>query len=148
MTHPLDAAAASALGAHTQVIALPDDTQKSRLHKTPKSEGSDDVASVGERIVEFRRKHPEGSILTEIEHRLDNGEVVYTARAFVRKISDSDRPDATAHATRSSLDADEVTAMYPQETAETSAISRALRNLGILAVPKKPPVPRKPKESP
>lgn len=127
-------------------IIIPDDTAKSRLHRVPVSELENEVATAGERIEAFWEKHPDGSILTEFQHRATaDGEDVYTARVFVRKVADSDTPDATAHATRSSGDQDEITAARPQETAETSAVSRALRNLGILATPKKPaPEPTEP----
>lgn len=127
-------------------IELPEDTRKSRLNRAPKPDTLDDVATAGDRIEAFWKKHELGSILTEIEQR-DVGEAtVFTARVFVRKNADSENPDTTAHATRSTADPDEVTAAFPQETAETSAVSRALRNLGILAVPKKTRAPRKPKE--
>lgn len=127
-------------------ITIPTDTSKSRLNKPARSEMPDDVATAGDRIEAFWKKHEGGSILTDIEHREVDNATVYTARVFVRKDSSSPEPDATAHATRSNADSDEVTAAFPQETAETSAVSRALRNLGILAVPKKPRAPRKSKE--
>ncbi len=138
-------------------IELPEDTRKSRLNRVPKPDTLDDVATAGDRIEAFWKKHENGSILTEVEsrevqvgaRRPDSwGEMatVYTARVFVRKNAESENPDTTAHATRSTADPDEVTAAFPQETAETSAVSRALRNLGILAVPKKTRAPRKPKE--
>lgn len=119
-------------------LELPEDTRKSRLNRAPKQEPLDDVATAGERIEAFWKKHPDGSILTEVETERAGQFATYTVRAFIRRNGDSDRPDATAHATRSSADPDEITAAFPQETAETSAVSRALRNLGILAVPKKP----------
>ena len=129
-------------------IAIPQDTAKSRLAKpAPKTDGLDDVATAGERIEAFWQKYPDGSILTEIEERtVTTAEhlpySVYTARGFVRKNADAESPDATAHATRSEADPDPITAAYAQETAETSAVSRALRNLGILAVSRPaPPAP-------
>lgn len=118
-------------------IELPIDTTPSRLTKpAPKGDSLDDVATAGERIEAFWERYPDGSILTEIEPHHNNEMLVsiYTVRAFVRKNGDAERPDATAHATRSTADPDAITAQFPQETAETSAISRALRNLGILAV--------------
>lgn len=118
-------------------IEFPEDDRKSRINRPPKSEAPDDFASAADRIAAFWEKHPDGSILPEIDHVVvDDGERlpyrVYTVRAFIRKNSESDRPDAIAHATRGENDEDEVTRAFPQETAETSAISRALRNLGIL----------------
>lgn len=123
-------------------ITLPEDTTPSRLAKSaPKGDALDDVATAGERIEAFWERYPDGSILTEIEPH-HNAEIlvsIYTVRAFVRKNGDAERPDATAHATRSTADPDAITAQFPQETAETSAISRALRNLGILAVSRPAP---------
>ena len=117
-------------------IPFPEDTRKSRLNRKPKADAPDEVATAEQRIKAFWRLHPDGNILTEIETReVRTDELlpyfVHTARAFVRKNADSDTPDATAHATRSDNDPDEITAAFPQETAETSAIARAIRNLGI-----------------
>lgn len=116
-------------------ITLPEDTTPSRLAKSaPKGDSLDDVATAGERIVAFWEKYPDGSILTEVESTDYLPHREYTVRAFIRKNGDADGPDSTAHATRTTADPDPITAQFPQETAETSAISRALRNLGILAV--------------
>lgn len=118
-------------------IAIPEDTARSRLAPTaPKGDALDDVATVGERIEAFWEKYPEGSILTEVESEQAGEYVVFTVRAFIRRKGESERPDTTAHATRGSYDPEPIVAQFPQETAETSAISRALRNLGILAVPR------------
>ncbi|MDY0984633.1 helix-turn-helix transcriptional regulator [Microbacterium sp. CFBP9023] len=118
-------------------IEFPTDDRQSRINRTPKSETPDDFASAADRIEAFWEKYPEGSILPEVEETtINDGENLpyrsYTVRAFIRKHSDSDRPDAIAHATRDERDDDEVTRAFPQETAETSAVSRALRYLGIL----------------
>lgn len=127
----------------TDTINLPEDTKKSRLQKAPRpSESLDDVATAGERIEAFWEKYPEGSILTEIEARQATTAdtlpySVYTARVFVRRNADAESPDATAHATRSEADSDPITAAFAQETAETSAVSRALRNIGILPTSKR-----------
>ena len=121
----------------TTEIELPEESEKSRLHRPAKSETPDDFASAADRIAAFWERYPGGSILPEIEETtIDDGQSLpyrsYTVRAFIRKNSDSERPDAIAHATRDEADEDEVTAAFPQETAETSAVSRALRYLGIL----------------
>jgi hypothetical protein len=118
-------------------IELPESSEKNRLNRAPRSEAPDDFASAADRIAAFWEKYPEGSILPEVEETtINDGQSLpyrsYTVRAFVRKHSDSDRPDAIAHATRDEADDDEVTRAFPQETAETSAVSRALRYLGIL----------------
>lgn len=120
-------------------ITLPEDPTKSRLHKPPRGE-SDDIARVGDRIAAFVKKFPEGRIITSIETIREVGDhTVYTMRAAVFRTTSLDydeEPHATAYATRGTNDPDEITALFPQETAETSAVSRALRNLGILAKPR------------
>lgn len=109
----------------------------SRIHRPPKSESPDDFTTAAERIAAFWETWPNGSILPEVESRqvVTDGVLphcVYTVRVYVRKDAASERPDAVAHATRSEADPDPVTAQFAQEVAETSAISRAIRNLGIL----------------
>jgi len=118
-------------------IEFPTDDRQSRINRPPKTEAPDDFASAADRIAAFWEKYPAGSILPEVEETtIDDGQSLpyrsYTVRAFIRKNSESERPDAIAHATRDEADDDEVTAAFPQETAETSAVSRALRYLGIL----------------
>lgn len=127
-------------------LELPTDSSRSRLTRPQKLEASEDVATAGERIALFWEKYPEGSILTEIEAQTARTEddkpfTVYTARAFIRRDADAESPSATAHATRSETDPDPVTAAFAQETAETSAVSRALKNVGILPVARKPAEP-------
>jgi DNA-binding XRE family transcriptional regulator len=119
-------------------IELPEDNRRSRLQRAPKADTIDDVATAMERVEAFWAKYPDGSILPEVEVSENaDGYKVYTVRAFVRKNSASDGPDAVAHATRGENDEDDLVRAYPQESAETSAISRAIRNLGILATPTK-----------
>lgn len=125
----------------TPELILPEDSKRSRLQR-PKVETADDVATAMERVEAFWAKYPEGSILPEVETRIvDDGQSlpfqVFTVRVYVRKNSESERPDAVAHATRGENDEDEIVRLRPQESAETSAISRAIRNLGILATPTK-----------
>lgn len=127
-------------------IELPEDNRRSKLQRTPKPDTFDDVATAMERVEAFWAKYPEGSILPEVESRvIDDGQSlpfqVFTVRAYVRKNSESERPDAVAHATRGENDEDELVRLRPQESAETSAISRAIRNLGILATPIKTTAP-------
>lgn len=117
----------------TDDLELPEDTRKSRLDKPAKAEKPDELATAEDRIKAFWRKHEGGRILTEVEtvrESLD-GSLTYTVAAAVFKIAEDSKPDATAHATRSSSDVNEIVAAYPQETAETVAISRAIRYLGI-----------------
>lgn len=126
----------------TPEIVLPEDSRKSRLQRLAKVETVEDVATATERIEAFWAKYPEGSILPEVDTRIvDDGQSlpypVFTVRAYVRKHSESERPDAVAHATRGENDEDELVRLRPQESAETAAISRAIRNLGILGTPTK-----------
>lgn len=128
--------------APTDDFELPKSSQRSKLDRAPKSDEADDVTTAADRIAAFWRKYPNGSILTEVEStRIDTVDhlpyFTHTVRAFVRKDGTASLPDATAHATRSDSDPDPVTAAYPQETAETAAVSRALRNAGILTKPRK-----------
>ncbi|WP_136032519.1 helix-turn-helix domain-containing protein [Microbacterium sp. PF5] len=128
------------------IIELPEDNRRSKLQRTPKPETFEDVATAMERVEAFWAKYPEGSILPEVESRvIDDGQSlpfqVFTVRAYVRKNSASERPDAVAHATRGENDEDELVRLRPQESAETAAISRAIRNLGILVAPTKTVTP-------
>lgn len=119
-------------------IQLPEDKSRSRL-KAPTPETDEDFATAKDRIAAFWERYPNGSILPAEPTTADiPGGREYTVRAFVRKDSSSDSPDTTAHATRGTDDPDPIVARYPQESAETSAISRALRFLGILVNPTKP----------
>lgn len=126
-------------------IEFPQDDRKSRINRPPKADTPEDVTSAADRIEAFWQKYPGGSILPEVDSRImetpDGPCTVYTVRAFIRKDSQSESPDSVAHATRGENDPDPLVAQYPQETAETSAISRAIRNLGILAGSTKTPAP-------
>jgi ribosome-binding protein aMBF1 (putative translation factor) len=129
-------------------IQLPEDNTKSRLQRASKSEG-DDFVSAESRIEAFWERFPEGSILPEVEEKtIDDFQNppyrVFTVRAYIRKNAQSERPDSVAHATRGEDDADALVAQFPQETAETAAISRAIRNLGILATKTAPAKIREP----
>ncbi len=135
----------------TDDITIPKDPRESRLQRTqraPRPDHTDDATTAADRIEAFWQRYPNGSILTEVDEREVTIEghdpySVFTVRAFIRKDSGSERPDAVAHATRGENDPDEVTAQFPQETAETSAVSRALRYVGILtgAAPAPQPEP-------
>lgn len=118
-------------------IQFPVDDRPSKINRQRRSEAPEDVTSAADRIDAFWQKHPDGSILTEVETTVVEAAnvlpyLVFTVRAFVRKRSDDDRPSATAHATRGQNDEDELVRQFPQETAETAAISRAIRNIGVL----------------
>lgn len=94
----------------------------------------DDVATVDEKIAEFWRRHPDGAILPNVEVYRDVFDVpTYTVTAHVwkkRTLPDT-LPDATAHASCTRGVGDEFSAIYALETAESKALGRALRYLGI-----------------
>ena len=125
-------------------IDFPTDDRQSRINRPPKSETPDDYATADQRIEAFRERYPGGSILPDEPERRDITGTTHrewTVRVFVRKNADSEKPDAIAHATRGTDDADPGIAARPQEAAETSATSRALRFLGILVTPTRQATP-------
>jgi len=76
--------------------------------------------------------------VTEVEYVHAINGFTATARVFLAPRRSDVSPRAIAHATRTYQDVDPISAARPQESAETSAINRALRFLGI-----EPPKPRK-----
>jgi len=120
---------------HPPLLALPDDST-SRLHRAPRTD-PDDVTTAGDRIVKFWAKYKDGRIEPTVDTTYRDDVAIHMATVKVWKNGDSDKPDVTAHATRATNDPDPITAERAQETAETAALSRALRYLGILANPPK-----------
>lgn len=86
-------------------------------------------APVAERITQFYRAHPGGRIVTELMSRSAQ-EVVFRASVF-RQASDSDAA-ATGWASEREGDGD-INAVACLENTETSAVGRALANLGFTA---------------
>jgi hypothetical protein len=86
-------------------------------------------APVAERVELFYEKHPTGRILTELVQHTDQ-EIVF--RAAVYRSADDREPAATGWAAERVGDG-EVNAVACLENTETSAIGRALANLGFLA---------------
>jgi hypothetical protein len=86
-------------------------------------------APVAERVELFYEKHPTGRILTELVQHTDR-EIVF--RAAVYRGADDREPAATGWASERVGDG-EVNAVACLENTETSAIGRALANLGFLA---------------
>jgi hypothetical protein len=86
-------------------------------------------APVAERVELFYEKHPTGRILTELVQHTDR-EIVF--RAAVYRGADDREPAATGWAAERVGDG-EVNAVACLENTETSAIGRALANLGFLA---------------
>lgn len=86
----------------------------------------DDYVTVQQRIFDFYEGHPAGRILTELVK--EEGEHV-TFKAFVYRFSDDPRPSATGHAQEMRGDGF-INRSSHLENCETSAIGRALANLG------------------
>ena len=86
-------------------------------------------APVAERVELFYEKHPNGRILTELVQHTER-EIVF--RAAVYRSADDREPAATGWAAERIGDG-EVNTVACLENTETSAIGRALANLGFLA---------------
>ena len=91
-------------------------------------------APVAERIRLFYRAHPLGRIHTELVRR-DAAEVVF--KALVYRDAADDRPSATGWAAEREGDGD-INTVACLENTETSAIGRALANLGFTAARERP----------
>ena len=86
-------------------------------------------APVAERITQFYRSHPTGRIVTELVSQRA-GEVIFRASVY-RECADA-APAATGWASEREGDGD-VNAVACLENTETSAVGRALANLGFTA---------------
>ena len=95
----------------------------------------DDYAPVAERIALFYARHPEGRIVTELLSPIESAEVV--VRACVYRAQGDTLPAATGLAAERKGDG-EVNAVACLENTETSAIGRALANLGLTAARRRP----------
>lgn len=100
---------------------------------TPLSFNPADYAMVADRITLFYEKYPEGRIITRLISR--DREVVF--RAAVYRDQDQKSPAATGWASEKENDGD-VNTVACLENTETSAIGRALANLGFTASKKRP----------
>lgn len=96
---------------------------------------------VAERIRRFYAEHPEGRIVTKLENWGDQG-IVFRALVYRDRTQPVDAPDATGWA-HEVPGAGHVNQTNPVENCETSAIGRALANLGF---PVKPGEPRPSRE--
>jgi hypothetical protein len=88
-----------------------------------------DYAPVADRIALFYQKHSLGQILTDLVSRQD-GEITFRARVY--RTPDDRRPCATGWASEFVGDG-EVNEVACLENTETSAVGRALANLGFTA---------------
>jgi hypothetical protein len=91
-------------------------------------------APVADRITLFYERHPSGRINTELVSR-DDGTITFKALVY-RELGDA-FPAATGWASEREGDGD-VNAVACLENAETSAIGRALANLGFTASTRRP----------
>jgi hypothetical protein len=98
----------------------------------PKTNGQTDLgayALVADRITLFKQAHPNGQILTDLKSR-DEKQITFRARVY-REPSDT-RPSATGWASEIIGDG-EINEVACLENTETSAVGRALANLGFTA---------------
>ena len=103
----------------------------------PKSDSgfsSDSYAPVADRIQLFYERFPSGRVITELVSRRD-GEIVF--KASVYRDAAEPNPAATGWASEREGDGD-VNAVACLENTETSAVGRALANLGFTASARRP----------
>jgi hypothetical protein len=93
----------------------------------------DDYSTVAERIEVFYRERPHGRITTKLVSRAERQ---ITVKAFVYRDREESRPAATGYAAEREGDG-EINMVACLENAETSAIGRALANLGYTASKKR-----------
>ena len=96
--------------------------------------GGGDYAPVADRITLFYARYPTGRILTRLVSRSEHE---ITVQAYVFRSLDELRPSATGLASER-VDDGEVNAVACLENTETSAIGRALANLGLTASHNRP----------
>lgn len=114
----------------TDDIEIPEDTRRSRLTPPASFADPDDIATVDDKITAFWEAFPNGSIdASDIEQISEDA---WRVTAYVWKDADADRrADSTGSATRT-VDLDgHVSGQFALETAQSIAISRALRFLGF-----------------
>lgn len=93
-----------------------------------------DYSTVADRIALFYAAFPAGRIVTQLVSR-ENGETIFKALVF--RQSDDKHPAATGWAAEREGDG-EVNTVACLENTETSAVGRALANLGFTASSKRP----------
>ena len=104
------------------------------MPKTTAASQIDDYAPVADRIVVFYEQFPSGRIITELVGNTER-EVVFKALVF--RSSDDQQPAATGWASERVGDG-EINSVACLENTETSAIGRALANLGLTASRNRP----------
>ena len=93
-----------------------------------------DYAPVAERILQFYKTFPKGSVITRLHSRTER-EVTFRALVY-RELTDP-RPAATGWASEREGDGD-INTVACLENTETSAVGRALANLGFTASTRRP----------
>ena len=93
-----------------------------------------EYAPVADRITLFYARFPTGRIITRLVSRTEHE---ITVQAFVFRSLDEERPSATGFASERIGDGD-VNTVACLENTETSAIGRALANLGLTASAQRP----------
>jgi hypothetical protein len=104
------------------------------MSKTDSSFNADQYATVADRIELFYSRFPEGRINTELVAR-DDGEITF--KALVYRNATETLAAATGWASEREGDGD-VNTVACLENTETSAVGRALANLGFTASTKRP----------
>ena len=94
-----------------------------------------EYALVADRITLFYEKYPTGRITTKLVSR-ENREIVF--RASIYRSADDQLPAATGWASEREDDGNEINEVACLENTETSAIGRALANLGFTASKRRP----------
>ena len=104
------------------------------MPKTTAASQIDDYAPVADRIVVFYQQFPTGRIITELVGNTER-EVVF--KALVYRSADDVQPAATGWASERVGDG-QINSVACLENTETSAIGRALANLGLTASRNRP----------
>ena len=104
------------------------------MSKTDSFFNPDQYATVAERIELFYARYPEGRINTDLVGRAD-GEITF--RAHIYRSADETLAAATGWASEREGDGD-INTVACLENTETSAVGRALANLGFTASSKRP----------
>jgi hypothetical protein len=104
------------------------------MPKTTAASQIDDYAPVADRIVVFYQQFPSGRIITKLVGNTER-EVVF--KALVYRSADDVQPAATGWASERVGDG-EINSVACLENTETSAIGRALANLGLTASRNRP----------
>ena len=104
------------------------------MPKTPVELSLEHYTPVADRLTLFYARYPNGRVVTELVSR-DETEIVF--RAFVYRSAEETQPAATGWAAERIGDGD-INTVACLENTETSAVGRALANLGLTASRNRP----------